>query len=103
MMCSLRSGRSTLSYGAQCAAMNGIPASIVARATNLATLVCQGEDLVTVCAPISPEEEEDLGDAERTGRAFLEYDFGEVTCSEDPRSLLETVLGVSGIGSMFAS
>lgn len=83
--------------------MNGIPASIVARATNLATLVCQGEDLVTICAPMSPEEEEDLEDAEMTGRAFLELDFDEGTCSEDPRSALEIVLGESTIGSMFTS
>lgn len=103
VVCSLRFGRSTLSYGTQCAAMNGIPASIVARATNLATLICQGEDLVTICAPMSPEEEEDLEDAEMTGRAFLEHDFSEETCNEHPRRVLENVLGASATGSMSAS
>jgi DNA mismatch repair protein MSH5 len=83
--------------------MNGIPASIVARASNLATLVCQGEDLVAVCAPMSPEEEEDLEDAEMTGRAFLEQDFDEMASSEDPRSALESVLGGSTTGSAIVS
>jgi DNA mismatch repair protein MSH5 len=98
-VCSLRSGRSTLSYGTQCAAMNGIPAPIVARATNLATLVCQGEDLVAVCAAMSPEEEEDLEDAEMTARAFLEQDFDELASNKDPRSALDSVLGESTTGS----
>lgn len=88
----LRPGRSTLSYGTQCAAMNGIPAPIVSRAANLATLVCQGEDLVALCAPMSPEEEEDLEDAELTARAFLEQSFDELASDEDPRSALEGVL-----------
>lgn len=81
---------------------NPIPASIIARATNLATLIYQGEDLVTICAPMSPEEEEDLEDAEMTGRAFLEHDFNE-TCNEHPRRVLENVLGTSATGSMSAS
>jgi DNA mismatch repair protein MSH5 len=100
---SLRPGRSTLSYGTHCAAMNGIPSPIVTRAANLATLVCQGEDLVTVCAEISPEEEEDLEDAEMTGRAFLEQDFDGLASSEDPRSALESVLGGSTTGSAIVS
>jgi hypothetical protein len=52
---------------------------------------------------MSPEEEEDLEDAEMTGRAFLELDFDEATCSQDPRSALEIALGGSTIGSMFTS
>ena len=92
---SLKSGRSTLSYGTQCAAMNGIPTPVVSRAATLATLVCQGQDLVAVCAAISPEEEEDLEDGEMTARAFLEQGFDESASSEDPRSVLESVLGES--------
>ena len=75
--------------------MNGVPVPVVSRASNLATLVCQGEDLVTVCAVMSPEEEEDLEDAEMTARAFLEQNFDEAASSEDPRSALESVLGES--------
>jgi DNA mismatch repair protein MSH5 len=73
--------------------MNGIPAPIISRAVNLANLACQGEDLVAICAAMSPEEEEDLEDAEMTARAFLEQEFDEPTSSEDPRSALESVLG----------
>ena len=79
--------------------MNGIPAPIVSRAANLATLVCRGEDLVALCAAMSPEEEEDLEDAEMTARAFLQQEFDELMSSEDPRRLLETVLGTSTIRS----
>lgn len=95
----LQPGRSALSYGTQCAAMNGVPAPIVARAAKLAELVAQGEDLVAVCAAISPEEEEDLEDAETTARAFLEQSFDELASSEDPRSALESVLARSAMGS----
>jgi DNA mismatch repair protein MSH5 len=102
-MSSLRPGRSTLSYGTQCAAMSGIPAPIISRAASLANLTCQGEDLVAVCAVMSPEEEEDLEDAEMTARAFLEQEFDELTSSEDPRSVLESVLGESTTGSVIVS
>ena len=80
--------------------MNGIPAPIISRAANLASLACQGEDLVTICAVMSPEEEEDLEDAEMTARAFLEQGFDELGSTEDPRSALESVLGGSTTGSM---
>lgn len=100
---SLRPGRSALSYGTQCAAMNGIPAPIISRAASLANLACQGEDLVAVCAMMSPEEEEDLEDAEMTARAFLELEFDELASSEDPRSALGSVLGGSTTGSEIVS
>ena len=83
--------------------MNGIPTPVVSRAATLATLVCQGEDLVAVCAAMSPEEEEDLEDAEMTARSFLEQGFDELASSEDPRSALESVLGDSTTGSPLTS
>lgn len=83
--------------------MNGIPPPIVARAAKLATLVTEGEDLVAVCAAMSPEEEEDLEDAEATARAFLEQGFDELASSEDARSALLSVLGESMTGSGFVS
>lgn len=79
--------------------MNGVPAPIVARAVKLAELTAQGEDLVAVCAGMSPEEEEDLEDAEATARAFLEQGFNELASSGDPRRALESVLGGSVTGS----
>ena len=106
----LQPGRSALSYGTQCAAMNGIPGPIVARAGRLAELSIQGEDLVSVCAAMREEEEEDLKDAEACARAFLGRDFEdeegegmEGEGSEDPRSALESVLGESVSGSVLVS
>ena len=71
----LRPGRSTLSYGAQCALMNGIPGSIVERANKIAECSVQGEDLVAVCSAMDPEEAQGLKDAEQIARDFsaLEY------------------------------
>jgi DNA mismatch repair protein MSH5 len=83
--------------------MNGIPSPIISRAASLANLACQGEDLVTICAVMSPEEEEDLEDAEMTARAFLEQGFDEPVSSEDPRTALESVLGGSTASSMIMS
>ena len=83
--------------------MNGIPAPIISRAASLANLACQGEDLVTICAVMSPEEEEDLEDAEMTARAFLEQGFDELVSNDDPRTALESVLGGSTAGSVVVS
>jgi DNA mismatch repair protein MSH5 len=45
--------------------MNGISPEIVARANELGALSLQGEDLVAVCAKLSPDEMDDLEDAVR--------------------------------------
>ena len=52
----LREGRSKVSYGAQCAAMNGIPNQVVARAAELAEHMSKGEDLVSMCSGLSTHE-----------------------------------------------
>ena len=63
-----------------------------------------------MCAAMREEEEEDLKDAEACARAFLERDFDfdegegvEGEGSEDPRSVLESVLGESVSGSVLVS
>jgi DNA mismatch repair protein MSH5 len=40
--------------------MNGIDPSIIARANKLSLLATRGEDLLAVCAEITPEETEEL-------------------------------------------
>ncbi|KAK5938455.1 hypothetical protein PMZ80_009426 [Knufia obscura] len=78
----VRPGRSKLSYGAQCAAMNGIPSAIVERACEVGELAMAGEDLVSICASVSPDEMADLQDAEAVSRAFLELDLDALTPDE---------------------
>lgn len=73
----LMDGRSNLSYGTQCAAMNGIPDDIVKRANELANLTVQGEDLVRICASITDEEEREFEEAEDAAREFLMMDLSE--------------------------
>ena len=70
-------GRSNLSYGTQCAAMNGIPPAIVRRAAQLADLSVNGEDLVRICAAITDEEEREFVEAEVSAREFLMLDLTE--------------------------
>ncbi|KAF7512474.1 hypothetical protein GJ744_001409 [Endocarpon pusillum] len=96
----LRPGRSTESFGTQCAAMNGVPAPIVQRASQLSELAAKGEDLVSVCAVGGKEEEEDLERAEVVARAFLQWDLdddggnqGGVAGNGDLRRVLEEVVG----------
>lgn len=92
----LRPGRSSESFGTQCAAMNGVPMPIVERASQLSRLAVQGEDLVRICAGLGREEEEDLERAEAVARRFLEWDVDEDGGGggqEDPRRLLEGWLG----------
>jgi DNA mismatch repair protein MSH5 len=97
----LKPGRSTLSYGAQCAAMNGIPEAIVTRAMELADHIRAGEDLVAVCSGLSRAEMDDLAGAEAVSRAFLEWDL-DADDGRDVVEMLELVLaageGVGGEG-----
>jgi DNA mismatch repair protein MSH5 len=92
---SLRPGRSSESFGTQCAAMNGVPAAIVERASQLSRLAQKGEDLVSVCAGVGRDEEKDLEHAEGMARAFLEWDLEGDGGLEDTRRLLEELIGES--------
>jgi DNA mismatch repair protein MSH5 len=91
-------GRSTSSYGTCCALMNGIDPSIVERADELILLAARGEDLVAACTRISKAEAEDLKEAERIGRRFLEQDFLDANDKHAPvidiRRLLQDILSV---------
>lgn len=93
-------GRSSESFGTQCAAMNGVPAVVVERASQLSRLALKGEDLVSVCAGVGREEEKELASAERVARRFLEWDLDEnadgTEPEEDPRQILAHLVGDDG-------
>lgn len=72
----VRPGRSILSYGAQCAAMNGVPENVVNRACELTSLAMSGEDLVSACSYMPEEEMRELEEAEFVSRAFFKMDLG---------------------------
>jgi len=56
----LRPGRSSESFGAMCAALNGIGTEVVERARLLGKWAAEGEDLVVACAGVSGEEAREL-------------------------------------------
>ena len=74
---SFRPGLSSRSFSTSCAALSGISAPIIKRANLLIRLQREGYDLVTACAGISKDEEEELEDAERVARRFLGEDLNE--------------------------
>lgn len=99
----LKEGRSTVSYGAQCAAINGIPSQVVARAAELAEHMSKGADLVSICSGLSAHEWEDLADAEAVSRVFLDMDFGSDGKQEDVTDMLDRLLNVANSSYMSES
>ncbi|KAH8735372.1 muts domain V-domain-containing protein [Ilyonectria robusta] len=73
---SLAYGHSTSSFGGKCAALNGVPSTVVERADAIALLLAQNEDIGAICTRLSPQEEKKLDEAERIARRFLGEDFG---------------------------
>ncbi|KAJ5576749.1 DNA mismatch repair protein MutS core [Penicillium sp. DV-2018c] len=74
-----RSGRSDKSFGTICAAINGIDPAIVTRASEIASLCARGENIVAACAALSPDEMQDLEEADTLARRFLAVDFSQVS------------------------
>ncbi|KAK9243680.1 hypothetical protein V1506DRAFT_543853 [Lipomyces tetrasporus] len=58
-----------------CAALNGVPEDITARAEDLSKILAKGEDIVTVCCKMSDEEVKSLENAELVARKFLKEEF----------------------------
>lgn len=56
-------------YSFSCAAMNGVDASVIARANEITQLLARGENLVAACAKISETELKELEDAVRMQRS----------------------------------
>ncbi|PFH58943.1 hypothetical protein XA68_13032 [Ophiocordyceps unilateralis] len=68
-------GYCSSSFGGRCAALNGVPSSIVARAEAISCLLDGGEDLNSLGATLSSDEKKQLGLAENVARRFLQRDF----------------------------
>ncbi|EDN03922.1 hypothetical protein HCAG_01787 [Histoplasma mississippiense (nom. inval.)] len=96
-----RCGRSNASFGTNCALLSGIDPAIISRANEIGTLAARGEDLVVICAKMSVDEIEELGEAESMARRFLGADFSRQpnnsgvdsgNNNERPEVLLENII-----------
>ncbi|KAJ4320596.1 hypothetical protein N0V84_005778 [Fusarium piperis] len=76
-------GHSTSSFGARCAALNGVPSAVVERAEGVAQFLAQNEDIGEVCARLSRAEEEELEKADMTARLFVEASFERDEAGQD--------------------
>ncbi|OCT44269.1 hypothetical protein CLCR_06005 [Cladophialophora carrionii] len=90
----LRAGRSDLSYGTQCAALNGVPVEVVERAVELARLAQQGEDLVAVCSALTKEAKEELQHAQNSAQKFVDQDFERAWTKDELVVTLDAMLEV---------
>lgn len=71
----LTEGHSSSSFGGRCAALNGVPSSIVERAEAISLLLSRNEDLGSACAKLSPQEQQQLEAAEVVARRFVQGNF----------------------------
>ncbi|EXJ55077.1 hypothetical protein A1O7_08002 [Cladophialophora yegresii CBS 114405] len=90
----LRPGRSNLSYGIQCAAMNGVPVEVVERAVELARLAQQGEDLVAICSALTEDAKEELEHAQNSAQIFVDQDFDRDWTKDELVATLDAMLEV---------
>ena len=93
-------GHSSSSFGGRCAALNGVPRIIVDRAEAISLLVSRNEDLGSLCARLSQEEEKRLEVAEVVARRFLEADIvGELSDGHQDPTLKELLCEILSTGT----
>ncbi|KAK6373690.1 hypothetical protein LTS17_008183 [Exophiala oligosperma] len=88
----LQLGCSDLSYGTQCAAMNGIPEEVVERALDLSRRARKGEDLVSQCSALTVSEAAELEAAEVAAELFLDQNFDQQMTENELQALLDAMI-----------
>ncbi|OAR01964.1 hypothetical protein LLEC1_00101 [Akanthomyces lecanii] len=71
----LQRGRSSSSFGEQCATMNGVPDAVVNRAGAISSIIDRDGDLATTCATLTHAEQARLEIAEEVARSFISYEL----------------------------
>ncbi|KAJ3499337.1 hypothetical protein NLG97_g428 [Lecanicillium saksenae] len=72
----IQPGRSSSSFGEQCATMNGVPDAVVNRAKAISSIIDRDGDLAATYANLSPNEQLQLETAEEVARRFISYEIG---------------------------
>ncbi|KAK2732696.1 MutS protein msh5 [Myotisia sp. PD_48] len=89
-------GRSSSSFGTNCAAMSGIDPEIIYRARKIEELARQGVNIVAACARVTAAELAELEESETLARRFLEMDLSEASESH-PEGYSENIRGRLGM------
>ncbi|KAK8145473.1 MutS protein msh5 [Beauveria asiatica] len=84
----LQRGRSSFSFGEQCATMNRVPGAVVNRAGALSLIIDRDGDLAAACATLSHAEQVRLEIAEKVARKFVSYDLKDL---ESPKTTAEVI------------
>ncbi|KAF3910543.1 hypothetical protein ABW21_db0201173 [Orbilia brochopaga] len=82
----LAKGRSTSSFGTVCAAMNGVEKPIVDRAEDLIVKLARGEDLVSACAVMGPDEKREFAYAEHIATRFMQIELDAEMTDEEAQA-----------------
>ncbi|EPE04691.1 dna mismatch repair protein [Ophiostoma piceae UAMH 11346] len=102
----LRDGRSTESFGCNCAAMNGVAPSVVERASQLSRLLAQGASLEDICQRSRKWDIRGLQEKEDRVRLFLS-DMAEALdsaiLSKPPRSMLRHLFDTKATDALVTS
>lgn len=93
-------GLNTSSFGAQCAAMNGVPDSIVHRAETLSRLLCGNLGISEACMGLGTSPDTELATAESIARRFIEKTFssGVGAQSSPPSEVYHDLLNLLSLG-----
>ncbi|KAJ6786878.1 hypothetical protein PWT90_00019 [Aphanocladium album] len=90
----IQRGRSSSSFGEQCATMNGVPNAVVSRAKAISSIIDRDGDLAASCATLSQTEQIRLETAEEVARRFISYEIG---AGELPREVAEATKMLSNL------
>ena len=90
----LTDGHSSSSFGAKCAALNGVPSSVVQCSEAISQLLAQGENLSSAYEKLSAHQEKELEVAERVARIFLSTDLDAIDGSGEGFSVRRLLEGL---------
>ncbi|PQK09386.1 hypothetical protein BB8028_0001g14560 [Beauveria bassiana] len=87
----LQRGKTSFSFGEQCATMNRVPGAVVKRAGALSLIIDRDGDLTAACATLSHAEQVQLETAEQVARKFVSYDLKNLESPKTTQEVIESL------------